>query len=94
VLSNAAAALRAQPWHPVPSRLASPRLPSLPLPQVVVSTTGPYELLGEPVVAACIRLGTHYVDLSGEMTWVGAWLSPSCRSVVVMRMQSVWWPCR
>ncbi|MFC4912688.1 saccharopine dehydrogenase family protein [Actinomadura gamaensis] len=38
--------------------------------QVVISTVGPYVRLGEPLVAACARLGTDYVDLTGEPTFV------------------------
>ncbi|RFU38597.1 saccharopine dehydrogenase [Actinomadura logoneensis] len=38
--------------------------------RVVVSTVGPYVRLGEPLVAACARLGTDYVDLTGEPTFV------------------------
>ncbi|MFC5181574.1 saccharopine dehydrogenase family protein [Actinomadura harenae] len=38
--------------------------------RVVISTVGPYVRLGEPLVAACARLGTDYVDLTGEPTFV------------------------
>lgn len=34
--------------------------------RVVVNCCGPFRLYGEPVVAACIEAGTHYVDVSGE----------------------------
>lgn len=37
--------------------------------KVVIACTGPYAELGTPVVDACVRLGTHYVDLPGG--WVG-----------------------
>jgi len=37
--------------------------------KVVLSTVGPYHLWGTPVVAACVRHGKHYVDLSGETHW-------------------------
>ncbi|GAB4821880.1 hypothetical protein N2152v2_008926 [Parachlorella kessleri] len=37
--------------------------------KVVIATTGPYAELGTPVVDACVRLGTHYCDLSGEVPW-------------------------
>ncbi|MEX0280751.1 MAG: trans-acting enoyl reductase family protein [Arenibacterium sp.] len=33
---------------------------------VIITTVGPYQLYGEPLVAACVRNGTDYVDLSGE----------------------------
>jgi len=37
---------------------------------VLISTAGPFAKLGTPVVAACIRSGTHYVDITGEGQWV------------------------
>eukprot|EP00928_Gymnodinium_smaydae_P032389 TRINITY_DN23476_c0_g2_i1.p1 TRINITY_DN23476_c0_g2~~TRINITY_DN23476_c0_g2_i1.p1 ORF type:complete len:427 (-),score=51.36 TRINITY_DN23476_c0_g2_i1:43-1275(-) len=38
--------------------------------KVVLSTAGPYLKRGTPVVDACVRLGTHYVDITGETSWV------------------------
>ncbi|WP_246158959.1 saccharopine dehydrogenase family protein [Catellatospora sichuanensis] len=38
--------------------------------RVVISTVGPYVLHGEPLVAACARAGTDYVDLTGEPEFV------------------------
>lgn len=38
--------------------------------KAVISTAGPYQLYGEPLLAACIEAGTHYADLTGETTWV------------------------
>lgn len=35
--------------------------------RVVLSTTGPYALMGTPVVDACVRMRTHYCDLTGEL---------------------------
>ena len=32
---------------------------------VIISTVGPYQAYGEPLVAACAATGTDYVDLSG-----------------------------
>lgn len=34
--------------------------------KVVITTVGPYLKYGEPLVAACVKAGTDYVDLSGE----------------------------
>jgi short subunit dehydrogenase-like uncharacterized protein len=34
--------------------------------RVVLTTVGPYSLYGEPLVAACAKVGTDYVDLTGE----------------------------
>ncbi len=33
--------------------------------RVVLSTAGPYALMGTPVVDACVRMRTHYCDLTG-----------------------------
>jgi len=38
--------------------------------RVVITTVGPYAQHGEPLVAACARAGTDYVDLTGEPTFV------------------------
>jgi short subunit dehydrogenase-like uncharacterized protein len=38
--------------------------------RVVISTVGPYLTYGEPLVAACARAGTDYVDLTGEPEFV------------------------
>ncbi|QFG20922.1 trans-acting enoyl reductase family protein [Actinomadura sp. WMMB 499] len=38
--------------------------------RVVVTAVGPYVKYGEPLVAACARAGTDYVDLTGEPTFV------------------------
>jgi len=37
---------------------------------VVISTVGPYAKYGSPLVAACVRAGTHYCDLAGEAQWI------------------------
>ena len=36
----------------------------------VLSTVGPYQLHGEPLVRACAQAGTDYVDLCGEPGWM------------------------
>lgn len=38
--------------------------------RVVLSTAGPFALYGTPVVDACVRFGTHYVDITGEIAWI------------------------
>ncbi len=38
--------------------------------RVVITTVGPYARYGEPLVAACARAGTDYVDLTGEPEFV------------------------
>lgn len=37
---------------------------------VLITTVGPYQLYGEPLVAACAATGTDYVDLCGEPVWM------------------------
>ncbi|MEO9601031.1 saccharopine dehydrogenase NADP-binding domain-containing protein [Parasphingorhabdus sp.] len=38
--------------------------------QVILTTVGPYQLYGDELVAACVKNGTHYVDLCGEPGWM------------------------
>lgn len=38
--------------------------------RVVISAAGPFSLHGTPVVDACVRLGVHYCDITGEVPWV------------------------
>ena len=37
---------------------------------VLLSTAGPFALLGSALVAACVQQRTHYVDITGETPWV------------------------
>ena len=38
--------------------------------RVLVSTAGPFAKYGTPVVDACVRVRTHYADITGETFWV------------------------
>jgi short subunit dehydrogenase-like uncharacterized protein len=38
--------------------------------KVVITTVGPYQLHGEPLLKACVAAGTDYVDLCGEPNWM------------------------
>lgn len=38
--------------------------------KVIISTVGPYALYGEPVIKACVTIGTDYCDLTGEPQWI------------------------
>jgi short subunit dehydrogenase-like uncharacterized protein len=38
--------------------------------KVFISTVGPFALYGTPVVEACVKNGTHYLDVTGEVPWV------------------------
>jgi len=43
--------------------------------RVVVSTVGPFSKYGTPLVAACVKCGTHYADITGEAYafWLYQW---------------------
>uniref|UniRef100_A0A7S4VUY8 Saccharopine dehydrogenase NADP binding domain-containing protein n=1 Tax=Ditylum brightwellii TaxID=49249 RepID=A0A7S4VUY8_9STRA len=36
----------------------------------IVSLAGPFQLYSDSIVESCCRLGTHYVDVTGEPLWV------------------------
>jgi len=38
--------------------------------RVLLNTAGPFSISGDAVVDACVRSRTHYVDITGETTWV------------------------
>ncbi|PSF28022.1 saccharopine dehydrogenase [Aphanothece hegewaldii CCALA 016] len=38
--------------------------------RVLLNTAGPFALYGDGIVDACVRFGTHYVDITGETPWV------------------------
>ncbi|KAF4590494.1 hypothetical protein EYR38_009795 [Pleurotus pulmonarius] len=38
--------------------------------RVVINAVGPFWRWGTAVVRACVRCGTHYVDISGELPWI------------------------
>jgi len=38
--------------------------------RVVLTTVGPYQLYGEPLLKACVEAGTDYADLCGEPGWM------------------------
>jgi short subunit dehydrogenase-like uncharacterized protein len=40
--------------------------------RVILTTVGPYASYGSELVAACVRNGTHYCDLAGEVQWMRA----------------------
>jgi short subunit dehydrogenase-like uncharacterized protein len=49
--------------------------------KVVIACNGPYAKLGTPVVDACVRLGTHYVDITGPATMTSHQCS-SCNTLI------------
>lgn len=53
------------------SQLSAPEL--LPLAKktrVLLNAVGPYHLYSTPVVEACAKSGTHYIDATGETPWI------------------------
>ncbi|KXS14631.1 hypothetical protein M427DRAFT_340399 [Gonapodya prolifera JEL478] len=38
--------------------------------RVIIAAVGPYAIHGTPVVDACVRHGTDYVDVTGEVWWI------------------------
>ena len=38
--------------------------------RVIITTVGPYQRYGQPLVTACAQAGTDYVDLCGEPGWM------------------------
>jgi short subunit dehydrogenase-like uncharacterized protein len=38
--------------------------------KVIITTVGPYQRHGQPLVTACAKSGTDYVDLCGEPAWM------------------------
>ncbi|HSH90609.1 MAG TPA: saccharopine dehydrogenase NADP-binding domain-containing protein [Ramlibacter sp.] len=38
--------------------------------KVIITTVGPYQRHGEPLITACARNGSDYVDLCGEPAWM------------------------
>jgi len=40
--------------------------------RVIVACVGPFARLGEPMVAACVAAGTHYLDVCGEPNFIEA----------------------
>lgn len=38
--------------------------------RVLATTAGPFAIYGSAIVDACVRLKTHYVDITGETPWV------------------------
>jgi short subunit dehydrogenase-like uncharacterized protein len=38
--------------------------------RILLNTAGPFSLYGSKIVDACVRYKTHYVDITGETSWV------------------------
>jgi len=37
--------------------------------RAVITTAGPFQKYGSPVVEFCVKYGTHYADITGEVDW-------------------------
>ena len=37
--------------------------------KLLITTVGPYHKYGSPVLEACAKNGTHYLDVTGEVPW-------------------------
>lgn len=59
--------------------------------RVVLSTAGPFALIGSPVVAAAVRSGCHYVDITGGC-WGRAGVGAAEREQAGMAPGVVWPP--
>ncbi len=73
--------------------------------RVIITTVGPYALYGSKLVGACVEEGTHYCDLSGEVSWMkyiidqyheraratGACIVHSCGFDSMPMDLGVWW---
>jgi short subunit dehydrogenase-like uncharacterized protein len=38
--------------------------------RVLISTAGPFNKIGTPIVDSAVKMSTHYVDITGEVPWV------------------------
>ena len=45
-------------------------LPLVTSTKVILTTVGPYQLYGDVLIRLCAEMGTDYVDLCGEPTWM------------------------
>lgn len=59
--------------------------------KVVLAAAGPFDVLGTPVVDACVRQGTNYVDITGETQWVRKIIDKHHDEAVRMQISIV--PC-
>ena len=71
--------------------------------KVVLSTAGPFHRYGSNLVAACVKNGSHYVDITGENFWVkgliekhhaeaaakGVRIIPSCGTIQFFRSRQL-----
>lgn len=54
--------------------------------KIVISTVGPYDTWGTPIIEACATHGVHYVDITGE-TW---WISKMIKRYIYYFFHQVW----
>lgn len=58
--------------------------------KVVIACAGPYAQIGTPVVDACVRLGTHYVDITGVQCSVCHPTGPFLARVLLREHQEIY----
>ncbi|KAL1965705.1 hypothetical protein VTN77DRAFT_5205 [Rasamsonia byssochlamydoides] len=62
---------RAEPDQIITERFNSEVMDSLVRrTRVIINCVGPFHLYSTPVVEACAKSGTHYVDVTGETPWI------------------------
>lgn len=57
--------------------------------KVIIALVGPYAALGTEVVEACVRNGTHYVDITGEAWWIKRMVADHHEAAVAARVKVV-----
>ena len=57
--------------------------------RVICSVVGPYARYGSSLVAACVRAGSHYCDLSGEVHWIRSMIDAHHRDAEAARVKLV-----
>lgn len=59
--------------------------------QVVLHCAGPFKFTAKPMMQACLRTGTHYLDITGEIDIFeyGSYLGPKAANAGIMLMSGV-----
>eukprot|EP01035_Chromulina_nebulosa_P030710 gene30710-40833_t len=57
--------------------------------KVLLSTAGPFAKIGSPIVASCVRCGTHYCDITGEGPWVKKMISQHHEAALAKKLKIV-----
>ncbi len=57
--------------------------------EVIITTVGPYARYGSTLVATCVKTGTDYCDLSGEVPWMRRMIEAHHRSALASGVRVV-----